>query len=297
MGSRLLDEEFIARIEQLELVSRKIVSGALKGERRSKRRGHSTEFADYRPYVVGDDLRHVDWNIYARLDRLFLKVFLEEEDLRLDILVDASGSMRFGEPQKFEYARKVAAALAYTGLVNQDRVQIGAFSSRLQTVFGPARGRRQLHRLLDTMERLETFEDDTTDLARSCKDFTSQGGRGGILLFITDFFDRRGFAASLRYLLGAGRSTEIFVFHVLAPQEIDPSLAGDLRLVDVEDGAVAEVTISAPLLRQYARTLESFRAEIRQFCAARGINYVFTSSAVPFDQLILGYLRQRGLVR
>jgi len=301
--SQLLDDEFIARIEKLELISRKVVSGQIKGERRSKRRGHSTEFADYRPYVVGDDLRFVDWNIYGRLDRLFLKVFLEEEDLRLNILVDSSRSMRFGDPDKLDYAKRLAAAMGYIGLVNQDRVEIAQFATRLAPVFGPARGRRQTHRMLDTLGRLEPMEEQGTDLATSCRDFTvgsngASGRRGGgILLFITDFFDRSGFETALRYLLATSRSTEIFVFHIMAPQELEPRLSGDLRLVDVEDGLTSEVTISAPLLKQYRKTLDGFRAEIQHFCSQRGLNYIFTSTEVPFDQLVLGYLRRRGLLR
>ncbi len=297
MATKVLDDEFIARLEKLELVSRKIVAGTIKGERRSKRRGHSTDFADYRPYVVGDDLRHVDWNIYGRLDKLFLKVFLEEEDLRLNILVDSSPSMHFGDPDKFHYAKKIATAMGYIGLVNQDRVQIGTFASRLESIFGPSRGRRQVHQLLQTMDNLETQAEESTNLEQSCRDFTVQGSRGGILLFITDFFDRRGFEQALRYLLASGNSTEIFVFHVLAPQELNPELAGDLRLVDSEDGVTADVTISKPLLEQYQATLSSFRSEIQQFCSTRGINYVFTSTDVSFDQLVLSYLRKRGLVR
>jgi uncharacterized protein (DUF58 family) len=297
VAEKLLDDEFLARLEKLQLVSKRIVAGALKGERRSRRRGHSTEFADYRPYVAGDDLRHVDWNIYGRLDKLFLKVFLEEEDLRLNILIDGSPSMKYGEPEKFTYAKKIATALGYIGLVNQDRVSIGTFSSRLRPVFGPARGRRQSHRLLDTMQELAPETEGLTDLAQSCKDFTTQGSRSGILIFVTDFFDRSGFESALRHLLASGGSTEIFVFHVLSPQEIEPDLTGDVRLVDVEDGITADVTISAPLLRQYKKTVESFRADIQAFCSARGMSYVFTSTDVPFDELVLTYLRQRGLLR
>lgn len=167
----------IARIERLELVSRKIVSGKLKGERRSRRRGHSTEFADFRPYVPGDDLRFLDWNIYGRLDRLFLRVFLEEEDLWLDILVDTSPSMDWGEPNKLTYARRLAAALGYIGLVNQDRVRVSSFASRLRPVFGPARGRRQARRLLERLDALEVDREEETRLAPSLRTFSLSGGK------------------------------------------------------------------------------------------------------------------------
>ncbi len=295
--TKLLDDDFIAKIEQLEIVSRKLIAGSVKGERLSKRRGHSNEFADFRAYVSGDDLRFLDWNAYARLDRLFLKLFLEEEDLRMKILIDRSPSMGFGSPSKLEYARKIAAALAYIGLINQDRVQISAFSREAKPVFGPARGRRQTRRLLEVLEKLEAEESQETNLERACRDFAFTRRGGGLCILITDFLDRAGFEGGLRYLLAGGKSAEIYVFHVFSPQEIEPDLTGDLRLVDSEDGATVDVSISAPLLKRYHRTVELFREEVREYCSARGIHYVFTSTAVPFDRLILEYLRRRGLVR
>src|ERR1700736_5946228 len=127
----LLDPQFLARLEQLELVSRKIFLGRLKGERRSKRKGQSVEFADYRNYVVGDDLRFLDWNLYGRLDKLFIRLFMEEEDLHFYILIDNSMSMNYGNPTKLYYAKQVAAALGFVGLVNMDRVIVEAFNDRL----------------------------------------------------------------------------------------------------------------------------------------------------------------------
>jgi uncharacterized protein (DUF58 family) len=296
---RLLDEEFIAKIEQLELVSKKLISGAMKGERLSRRRGRSNEFADFRPYAAGDDLRFLDWNVYARLDRLFLKLFLEEEDLRVTILIDRSPSMDYGSPPKLEYAKKIAAALGYIGLSNQDRVDIVAFGEQPQPLFGPARGRRHVQRLLDTLQALEADESQRTDLEASCRSVavSGGGGSGGIVLFLTDFFDRAGFEKGLRWLAIRGRTAEVFAFHVLSPQEIEPDVTGDLRLVDVEDGGVVEVSVSAPLLRTYRRTLEGFQAEIRDYCSRRSISYVPAPTDVPFDRLVLEYLRRRGLLR
>jgi uncharacterized protein (DUF58 family) len=294
---KLLDEEFIARLRQLEMVSRKIVAGKMKGERRSKRRGQSTEFADFRPYVPGDDIRFLDWNIYGRLDRLFLKLFLEEEDLPVSFLIDRSPSMRFGDPDKFDYAKRVVAALAYIALHNYDRVRVAAFSDRVTSVFGPARGQVQARRLLQVMEDLEPADGTTTDLARGCRDFAVERRLSGIVIFVSDFFDRRGFEGALRYLLSGGPTSEVYILHILAPQEIEPTVTGDLKLVDVEDGVEADVSISAPLLKVYRRNLDAFRAEIKDFASKRGMHYVFTSTALPFHVLILDYLRKRGLLR
>src|SRR6201998_4215387 len=151
----LLTPEFLARLEQLELVSRKIFLGRMKGERRRKRKGQSVEFADYRNYVVGDDLRFLDWNLYARLERLFIRLFMEEEDLHFYILIDNSLSMDFGAPTKLHYARQVAAALAFIGLVNMDRVVIEAFNNRLTQSMPPMRGRRSFWRVADFLSKLE----------------------------------------------------------------------------------------------------------------------------------------------
>src|SRR5205823_8508165 len=145
----LIDPQFLHRLEQLELVSRKIFTGAIKGERRSKRKGQSVEFADYRNYVKGDDLRHLDWNLYARLDRLFIRLFMEEEDLHFYVLIDNSLSMDFGSPTKLHYAKQLAAALSFVGLINLDRVVIEAFNDRLTQSMPAARGRRSLWRVMD----------------------------------------------------------------------------------------------------------------------------------------------------
>lgn len=295
-ASTLLDKDFIARIEQLQLVSRKVITGKIRGERRSRRRGQSTEFADYRPYVRGDDLRFLDWNIYGRLNRLFLRLFEEEEDLGVNILIDRSESMHFGDPDKFAYARRIAAALGYIGLINNDRVRVCTFSDHLEVLFGPGRGRRQVWKLLDGLDHVTTDGEAVTDLSRGCRDFAITQRLSGIVIVVSDFFDRQGFVNALRFLLAGSNSTEIYVFHTLAPEEIEPGLTGDLRLVDSEDGVPAEVSISRPLLRAYRRNLDAFRAEIQEYCTRRGMQYVFTSTEVPFDRLVLGYLRRRGLL-
>src|SRR5438309_588956 len=149
----LLDPTFMARLDQLDLISRKLLAGKMKGERRSKRRGQSVEFADYRNYVVGDDLRFIDWNIYARLDRLFLKLFLEEEDLSLYVLLDVSKSCDYGEPNKATYMKKVAAALGYIGLVNYNRVSVVAMADGVVAETGAMRGRRRVSQMLDFIQK------------------------------------------------------------------------------------------------------------------------------------------------
>jgi uncharacterized protein (DUF58 family) len=207
--------------------------------------------------------------------------------------------MDYGRPAKLEYAKKVAAALGYIALSNQDRVEVVAFGERPAPIFGPARGRRHVQRLLQTLQALEADDSHRTDLEASLRSVATAGGggSGGIVLFLSDFLDRAGFEKGLRWLAIRGRTAEVFAFHVLSPEEIEPDVAGDLRLVDVEDGGAVDVSISAPLLRTYRQTVERFQAEIRDYCSKRGMCYVFAPTAVPFDRLVLEYLRRRGLIR
>jgi uncharacterized protein (DUF58 family) len=289
----LLDPQFLARLEQLELVSRKIFHGRMKGERRSKRKGQSVEFADYRNYVVGDDLRFLDWNLFARLDRLFIRLFLEEEDLHLYVLIDNSLSMDFGTPTKLHYAKQVAAALGFIGLVNMDRVVIEAFNDRLTERMPAARGRRSLWRMMDFLQKIEAAG--PSNFQRALRAFGIECSGKGIVIVLGDFMDKGGYEQALRYLLA--RQLDIYVIQILSQEEIEPDLAGDLRLVDIEDDDVAEITVSRPLLRRYKENLAAYRAGLHQFCTRRGISCLFTSNQVPFDRLVLTYLRQRGLVK
>jgi len=289
----LLDPEFMTRLERLDIVSRKIFVGRMKGERRSKRKGQSVEFADYRNYTVGDDLRFLDWNIYGRLERLFIKLFFEEEDLHINVLLDASRSMAFGEPDKALYARRVAAAVAYIGLVNYNRVSVTAFSD----VYGPElvglRGRRLIHQVLAFLGDLKTSG--AGSMTAACRQFAIRHPQRGVCILLSDFLDKGGYEAGLRYLVG--RNYDLYAIQLLCPQEIDPDLAGDLRLRDVEDGDVAEVTISRALIDRYKQNLSAYCSQLRDFCSRRDVTYLFASTGVPFDQLVLTYLRQKGLLR
>lgn len=289
----LLEPDFLARLEQLELVSRKIFQGRMKGEKRSKRKGQSVEFADYRNYVVGDDLRFLDWNLYGRLDRLFIRLFVEEEDLHFYVLLDNSLSMDFGSPSKLHYARQIAAALGFIGLVNLDRVVIEAFNDRLTQSLPPLRGRRNVWRLMDFLQKIEPAG--PSDMRKALKTFSMKCSGKGIVVVLSDFMDKGGYEEAIRYLVS--RQLDIYVIQILSQEEIEPEIVGDLRLVDIEDDDVAEITVSAPLLKRYKQNLAAFRAGLYEFCTRRGVTCLFTSTGVPFDRLVLTYLRQRGLVR
>ena len=190
-STMLLDPQFMARLDQLDVMSRKLLAGKMKGERRSKRRGQSVEFADYRNYVIGDDLRFIDWNIYGRLDRLFLKLFLEEEDLSLYILLDVSKSCDYGDPHKATYIKKVAAALGYIGLVNYNRVSISAMADGIVAETGAMRGRRRVSQMIDFVTKLQPTG--ASHLAEACKRFALAHRHKGVCVVISDFFDKGGY--------------------------------------------------------------------------------------------------------
>lgn len=289
----LLDPSFLHRLEQLELVSRKIFQGKMKGDRLTKRKGQSVEFADYRNYVVGDDLRFLDWNLLARLDRLFIRLFLEEEDLHVHLLIDNSLSMDFGSPTKLHYAKQVAAALAFIGLVNLDRVSIVAFNDRLVQTLPPQRGRKSLWRVMDFLQKLEPAG--PSDLRKTLKAFSLTCPGKGIVILLSDMMDKGGYEDALRYLIA--RQLDIYVIQILSQEEIDPEIVGDLRLVDIEDDDVAEITVSGVLLKKYKQNLAAYRTALNEFCTRRGVASLFTSTQMPFERLVLNYLRQRGLVR
>ena len=288
----LLDPQFMARLDQLDVMSRKLLAGKMKGERRSKRRGQSVEFADYRNYVIGDDLRFIDWNIYARLERLFLKLFLEEEDLSLYLLIDVSKSCDFGEPNKAFYIKQVAAALGYVGLVNYNRVHLTAFADGVVTETGALRGRTKVNQMINFVDKLKP--EGQSHFTQACKRFALQHRNKGVCVVLSDFFVKEGFENGLRYV--AGGKYDLFGIQTLAPQEIEPDLQGDLKLRDLEDDDMAEVSITQPLIKKYKENLNAYCLSLKDYLTRRGGTYLFTSTAVPFDTLVLNYLRERGLL-
>lgn len=291
---QLLEPELIARLDQLEVLTRKVFRGRQKGERRSRKKGQSVEFADYREYVPGDDTRHLDWNVYGRLERLYIKLFLEEEDLAFYVIIDSSESMNFGEPTtKFEYARKLAGALGYIALRNQDKVGISDAKDRVESRFRPVRGKAQLAKLLTYLQNLETGK--RTNLTQSCRDFVLQNKQSGIVVVISDFLDERGYEDALKQFFL--RSYDVYCIQVLSPEEKEPKNVGHLELVDAETGERQEITASESLIKQYRQTVEAYCGGLRDWCTSHGMTYLATTTDVSVDTMLLSYLRQQGLLR
>jgi uncharacterized protein (DUF58 family) len=295
----LFDSAFLAKLEQLFLLSKKLFRGEHRAERRSRETGASLEFADYRNYSLGDDLRSIDWNIYGRLDRLFIKLFEQEQDLDIHFLVDASASMRW-QPEgverisKFDQARRIAASLGYIALSNLDRVNVLWFSSALGDDLGLVRGKSQFHSVLDFLRRAPE-SDGATDLLAVVRSFTQRLKRRGLVFVLSDFLDARGYEEPLGLLRFNRFDTH--VIHVLDPAELDPEASGDLRLVDCETGAPIEVTATPAVLASYRAEITRYLAGLTAFCLRRGIAYAHASTAVPFEDLVLRVLRDGMILK
>ncbi|MEM8783285.1 MAG: DUF58 domain-containing protein [Planctomycetota bacterium] len=302
----LLTPEFMHRLDRLDVASRKLLRGSMQGERRSKQKGQSVEFADYRPYVVGDDLRRIDWNLYARLDKLFLRLFLEEQDLSVTVLFDTTRSMDWPQntatqPSKLLYAKQLAAALGYVALNQHNRLSVFAFADRLLGQLDGLRGKRSLPRLLQFLEDTPVSES-PGDLSASLRQLALTQRRPGVVVVISDFLDKSAaLSESLRFL--AGPKFDALAVQVLSPEERDPAkasgggIAGDLRLTDVEDGDVAEVSATSVLVGKYRETLRAYIESVRQSCVRRGVGFADVSTDLPVERLVLDTFRQRGWLK
>lgn len=289
----LLSAEFLQRLERLALVAKKLQLGMAKGERKSKRKGSSVEFADYRDYVQGDDLRHVDWNIFGRLESLYLKLFQEQEDLTVHLLIDASRSMAFGTPPKIVLATKLAAAIGYIGLVGYDRVSAESFADGMTHRLAPCRGRAHAGKLLTFLSAVRA--DGKTALEDSTKSYVMRNRAKGVAVLFSDFLDPEGYEGCLRRLLQSG--SDCYAVHVLSREEIDPPIAGDLKLLDSEYAMHVEVSASPALLKRYKKNLEGFCESIRTYCLARGISYIFAPSDESLERLALDAFRRGGMFK
>ncbi|MBK8134491.1 MAG: DUF58 domain-containing protein [Anaerolineae bacterium] len=295
--SLLLEESIRRKIEPLSLVAKRVRAGAMKGDRRSKKRGTSVEFADYRNYTPGDDLRRLDWNVYARHDKAVVKLLEDEEDLAVHIVVDTSASMDFPKDSenlsqnKLLFAKRLAAAISYIALGENDRIQVMTVGAG-QT-FGPSRGRTYTVRMLKFLHGLNGGG--TTDLNQVLSEYAARAARPGILFLISDFFSENGYINGLNQL--TGRGYEVVIIHLLAPDEADPQLAGDLRLVDSETGTPQEVSLDAGLVSLYRQRLDLWQAEIRAECLKRGAAYVSVTTDTPWERVILQDLRRLGVIK
>ncbi len=306
MTERLFSESFLRRLERLALVARRASAGQTQGERRSPKRGQSVEFSDFRPYVAGDDFRRIDWNAYARLERFFIKLFVEEEDLAVHLLVDASRSMDWGEPNKLWYATRVAGALGYIALAGLDRVSVtGLGRPNGAGYFPPHRGKRQALALFDFLQSLTqknglaagsaaALFDPAAALRAYAGARSAAASKPGSLVLLSDLM-HDGWVEGLRALVSRG--FEVSVIHILAPEEVNPDLNGDFKLIDSEDASAVEITADYDLLARYKQNLAAWQEDLRRFCSARGVLYVPITTAMPLEELLFAWLERQGVLR
>jgi uncharacterized protein (DUF58 family) len=294
----LISPDLMKRLEQLQLLARRRSKSTAKGERRSGARGQSVEFADYRTYVPGDDLRRIDWNLFGRLERLFLKLYEEERELPVTIYLDSSESMSFGRVSKFDFARQVAAAVGYVALCGFDRVTVEPFpladdQAGLVGELRAVRGRRSAMRFFDNLNRLKAGG--TADFNQALRLGAMKHRAQGVIVVLSDFLDPAGYEDGLKSL--ASRGSEVHAVQILATEELEPSSYGDLRVIDSETGAEQEVTFGKYRLKSYRATVQNYCRRLQEYCRARGIRYQLAQSDTPIDDLLLKAMRTGGMWR
>lgn len=293
----LLPPRLLARLDRLALLLRQGHAGRLQGPRRSPRRGSSVEFADYRAYSAGDDPRRIDWKAYARLERLFLRLFVTEEDTLLHLVLDCSRSMSWGSPSKLDFARRLAAALGYLALSNHEWTVLGTMGGDAEDGSGAAgvtralRGKAAAPLLLRQLTSPRA--DGVTDLAAGLTRHLAAHRMTGPLVLITDLLDPN-WEAALRQVIAA--RCELRLIHVLSPEELNPQLDGDFHLVDDETGASLDLSANPDSLADYRQRLARWQAEVAAWCRARRAVYVAVGSDVDVEDVVLGVLREAGVV-
>ncbi len=289
MGWQGVPTEVLTRLERYRLQPRKMHAAAIRGERLSPRKGLSIEFADYRHYAPGDDLRHLDWNILARLDRAYLRTYQDEQELPIFLLLDCSASMEFGEPPKLNLARSLAACLGYIGLIAGDAVYPIALDGRASEIRA-LRGRISYRRLV---EWLRSREADGRDLSRSLQRFTHANLPTGMAFLLTDGLDE-SLPEALRAL--ASRRHELVLIQILSEAELDPDLEGDLKLIDAETGETLEITATGSVLAEYRRRLNAHNEAIASACRRVGAHYLLACNSQSPEEVLVRGLRPLGIL-
>ncbi len=291
--STLFDQEFLKKLEYLKLVANRMLPGQLRGEHRARKKGTGIEFSDYRPYVSGDDTKDVDWKAYLRLDKLILRIFDEEADLPIYLFVDSSLSMNFGSPSKFDYARKVAAALGFIGLINLDRVSVVGYSNGVSEQISAKRGRNQIFRIFQFLDRMKPTGE--TCLEKTFKTFFGTKKRRGLVVVASDFMDPAGYEPAFDFIRLFRH--DVFNVHVLSPEELRPEFPDEAMLVDSESGASERLRMSPNLASAYEAEMAKLRSGIEDYCSRYGWGYVQAETPVPFEDLVIEIFKQDRFIR
>ena len=289
----MLSPEFLTKLEPLRIHCQQPFRGKFRGDRRSLNRGTGVEFADYRLYEHGDDLRYLDWNVYARLEKLFIKLFQADEELAISILIDTSRSMEFGDPSKLTYAKQIAAALGYITLANSDRVSLYTLAERLFSALPSTYGKSQYPRFQKALATIEA--DGTTHLTECLKHLAASQPKAGVTIILSDFLDSAGYSEGINSLLGRG--FVLTLIHVQCPEEIDPPPPGEWRLEDAETNETKEITINEETIARYLNRQKEFCNNLHRFCIERGIGYIRINTDVSFEAVILQDMQRAGFIQ
>ncbi len=293
LSTPLLDEAFLRRLEKLSLRSRRSFTHGIAGEHPSIRRGTSPEFADYKPYSPGDDFRRVDWNIYARMGEMFVRLSEVNIDLAVHLLIDRSRSMDWGEPNKFTYAKRAAAALGYLALAGFDRVTVAPFTGVPGRTLGPLQGRSRAAGLFQFLGSLPP-EDGETDLARTLRTYVNTSRKPGYLIVFSDLLSTTSMKDAFSILIERG--WQIVILHILSPWEMHPSLDSDIELEDVENGERIRIRPTPETFTTYQERFDSWIGEVETYCKRYNITYVRVATDIPFETLATRTLVAQGVL-
>lgn len=290
---QLFDAEFLGKLEYLRIVSRRAFAGVQSALRRGLRSGPGLEFSEHRPYVAGDDFRYLDWAAYGRLDKLLLRLFQQDEDLQIALMVDVSASMLGGAPAKVDHARRLAAALGYIGLANLDRIRMSCFADGEASALRTRRGRGQIFGVLDFLAAAPLGG--ATNLRRAVDQLQQHTSGKGLVVVLSDFLTPEGFEDGLGRLHHGGH--EVWAIHVEAPDEVHPPWQGDVALVDAETGREARVRMTPEAVARYQARRHEFLRRFERWATERGIARLRTTTDVAVDELVLDVFRRGGFLR
>ena len=286
MAEALIDRQFLERLERLTIHWQKSFPGLVGGHNASRFSGSGQEFLDHRSFHQGDDLRAVNWRAYMRLERLILKMFQVEPRVPVRFLVDASSSMATGDPDKFDYARKLAAALCYVGLVRLETILIQPFRDYLLDPITAGGGRHRFQPVAEYLSKTEAGG--KTDFLKVSRQFLAEYPQRGLLILISDFLDDRDAEKPLQYLSDFGH--EVFLIHLWSEQDRRPPWTGEVEVEDAETGLTVKMNFDDEAREYYTTAFDSYAASVRQMALRKGGKYVGVPTSTPVEEAIFGPL-------
>lgn len=298
MKSAYLNDEFFSRLETLALNLRADLNGYFGGKHFVRSYGQTVEFADYREYQLGDDIRRIDWNLFSRFEKYFIRLFTDERQMDVQIFLDCSASMGKENRAKAEYAVSVAAALGFLSVHNMDKVSFKLIKEdAVEDPFGTIIGKNSFFRAISLLENLD-FSDDA-DISQAVSSCANTGSNNGLSVIISDFLTRKDWKKAVDYLTYKKR--QVLAIQLLSPEEEEPTYSGRVNLIDVESGDLADprnmkLRITRSLQLAYQEALKDMKADIKSFCASRGADFISVTTDKPVERMLFGELLKAGIM-